>query len=194
MMLLPGSFSGRASSPRPHLGGRCRGRRTSLAIWKQETARVRIALLAATSAFVSGQRGELVRRGAKRRAGESGDLVRDQLGPLGMGVESRSDRGPASSASSWRPSSVRSSAPSQNASCAAQPLNSCPSVSGVASIRWVRPTLTMSLNASLLASMPFRRAATAGKRRSLISRAAATCITVGKTSFDDCERLTSSFG
>src|SRR5580700_506108 len=52
----------------------------------------------------------------------------------------------------------------------------------------------MSAKAADFSSIAPRRAATAGKSRSLISSAAATCITVGNTSFDDCDRFTSSFG
>ncbi len=52
----------------------------------------------------------------------------------------------------------------------------------------------MSLNSALFFSIAARSFATAGKSLSLISSATATCITVGNTSFDDCDRFTSSFG
>ncbi len=113
--------------------------------------------------LVPGERRELVRGRAKRRARER-RRSRSATPSAHFGCVLRPvPTAVPPSASSYSPSSVRSSALSQNASCAAQPLNSCPSVSGVASIRWVRPTLTMSLNSSLFASMPLRSAATAGQ-------------------------------
>ena len=70
----------------------------------------------------------------------------------------------------------------------------CPRVSGVASCRWVRPIITTSSNARALASKVRRSASTAGSRSSAIAAASAMCITVGKVSFEDWLRFTSSFG
>src|SRR5712692_5716666 len=79
-------------------------------------------------------------------------------------------------------------------SCDTQPEISCPRVSGVASCRWVRPILTMSLNAADFAASASRRRLSAGTRRSCSAWTAATFIAVGKTSLEDCPRLTSSLG
>ena len=69
--------------------------------------------------------------------------------------------------------------------------NSCPSVNGVASCKCVRPILTMSANAAALPDNVVRRRARNEVARYL--SAAATCIAVGNTSFEDWPRLT-SFG
>ena len=67
-------------------------------------------------------------------------------------------------------------------------------MSGVASIRCVRPIFTTSATAFDLASRVARSFATAGSNASWICTAAATCMTVGKTSFELCDLLTSSLG
>ena len=72
---------------------------------------------------------------------------------------------------------------------------SCPSVSGTASWRCVRPILTMSrerLGLPRRACRASRR--TAGTSRPRICSTAAMCMAVGKVSFDDWLLLTSSFG
>ena len=79
-------------------------------------------------------------------------------------------------------------------SCAAHPEISCPSVSGVASCRCVRPIFTTSANAADLSASTSRSRVTAGTRRCTISSAAARCIAVGNVSFDDCDIFTSSLG
>ena len=73
MMLLPGSFSGRCSSPSPHRGP-LPSRRTSLAILKHATASVLIAPLAATSASCPASAANLLGAVRERRARERGDL------------------------------------------------------------------------------------------------------------------------
>ena len=45
---------------------------------------------------------------------------------------------------------------SAKSSCATQPPITCPSVTGVASCRWVRPTMTMSANSSAFAASTSR--------------------------------------
>ena len=72
----------------------------------------------------------------------------------------------------------------------AWPENSWPSVSGVASWRWVRPIFTMSSNARAFDSRVARSRARAGSSRSVVSTATAMWIALGKTSLVDCERLT----
>ena len=89
----------------------------------------------------------------------------------------------ASSCSGGRPRAIACSAWS---SCATQPEISWPSVSGVASCRWVRPILTMSAKAARLVgerAAQRRAGPAAGRWRS--PSTAATCIAVGKTSLDD---------
>ena len=69
-----------------------------------------------------------------------------------------------------------------------------PRVTGVASWRWVRPSITTSALAAAFARSVSRRPSTAGMSAPSISSTVAMCITVGNASFDDCERFTSSFG
>ena len=52
----------------------------------------------------------------------------------------------------------------------------------------------MPLNAADLAAKVARKVAKAGNRLRTISRPAARCMAVGKMSFEDCPKLTSSFG
>ncbi|MNS91569.1 hypothetical protein D3C72_1256630 [compost metagenome] len=73
---------------------------------------------------------------------------------------------------------------------AAKPSKLRPSVVGTASIRWVRASFRMSAKSVARAWRLSRRAASAGSSRSSSSSTALRCITVGKLSFDDCERLT----
>jgi hypothetical protein len=79
-------------------------------------------------------------------------------------------------------------------SWAAYPANSWPSVTGTASIRWVRPDLTTSVNASALACSDASSASSAGISRFVASSSAARCTALGKTSFDDWPMLTWSLG
>ena len=76
----------------------------------------------------------------------------------------------------------------------AQPPISCPTVSGVASIRCVRPILTTSANSLALASMAWCTRRTAGISALFMRSAAAMCMAVGKVSFEDCDMFTSSLG
>ena len=78
--------------------------------------------------------------------------------------------------------------------CAAYPPNSWPRRTGVASIRWVRPLLSTSSNASALSEKASCSRSRAGSNSSCSARLAETCIAVGITSFDDCDMLTWSFG
>src|SRR5664279_4290005 len=76
----------------------------------------------------------------------------------------------------------------------AKPPNSWPSVTGVASIRWVRPDFTTVANSADLASKDFARRSRAGISSLLADAVAATWIEVGKTSLDDWLALTWSLG
>ena len=98
------------------------------------------------------------------------------------------------SASSCRPGSVPRTVASAWSSWATQPEMTWPSVTGVASCRCVRPTMTTSANSSALAASVSRSSSIAGMSSSSSSTAAAMCITAGKVSLLDCPRLTSSLG
>ena len=87
--------------------------------------------------------------------------------------------------------SVRSTA---FATWAAYPENSCPSVTGVASIKCVRPILMIGSNARAFASSAACKCSSAGRRFSLNATATLTCSAVGMMSLDDCPRFTSSLG
>ena len=78
--------------------------------------------------------------------------------------------------------------------CVPYPWNSWPSVTGVASIRCVRPALTTLSNSVPLASSVDIRWASAGMRSCTTASVAATWIDDGNTSLDDWDALTSSFG
>jgi hypothetical protein len=90
----------------------------------------------------------------------------------------------------WRLSSMRSEA---EASCADHAPSSCARVSGIASIRWVRPVLTTRPRLFARRSMVERRCSSAGSRSSLQASTAATWIAVGMTSLELCPMLTWSF-
>ena len=64
----------------------------------------------------------------------------------------------------------------------------------MASIRWVRPLLTTSANSSALRDSDSSRCCRAGIRSRTIAPVAATWMADGKTSLDDCEAFTWSFG
>ncbi len=77
---------------------------------------------------------------------------------------------------------------------AAYPPNSWPSITGVASMRWVRPDFTSPANSSALADRLRSRVARAGSRRSVTATADATWIEVGNVSLLDWLALTWSLG
>ena len=98
------------------------------------------------------------------------------------------------SGSSASRGSVDSSRSMPSRTCAAYPPNSWPSVTGVASIRWVRPDLTTLANSSALASNASARWSSAGMRSRVIASVAATWIEVGNVSLLDWLALTWSLG
>ena len=77
---------------------------------------------------------------------------------------------------------------------AAYPLNSCPSVTGVASMRCVRPAFTSGANSSAFRSRLAASRSSDGIRSATTARVAATWIAVGKTSLLDWLALTWSLG
>ena len=67
-------------------------------------------------------------------------------------------------------------------------------MTGVASIRCVRPDFTTPAHASAFSSSAAARCSSAGTRSWTTPAVAATCTLVGNTSLDDCDALTWSFG
>ena len=84
--------------------------------------------------------------------------------------------------------------PTASPICRAQPDHSCPTVSGTASCKCVRPILTTSFHASAFAVIALASASAFDSRCCSSASTAAMCIAVGKLSFEDCPMLTSSFG
>ena len=110
--------------------------------------------------------------------------MRVEAGADRRSAERQRHTGPAAN-SAWR-ARRRAARPSREITC--------PSVTGVASCRCVRPIITTSANACALASSVSRSRSSAGNSASVDLVDGAMCITAGNVSFDDCPRLTSSFG
>ena len=192
MIELPGSFSGRCSSPSPQRGPEA-SQRTSLAIFVSATASVFSAPCALTSGswdasaanrFAAQRSGSPV--SAARRAATRSPNCGCVFSPVPTAVPPT-----ASSCSGPRHAPIAWSAWS---SWATQPDISWPRVTGVASCRCVRPIFTMPAYAEALAASVARSARSAGCSSYVALPAAATCIAVGKMSLVDCPRLTWSFG
>lgn len=79
-------------------------------------------------------------------------------------------------------------------SCVTYPLNSCPSVKGVASWVWVLPIFIMWANSLAFLSIASWRFCKLGRRCLLISTATAMCMAVGNVSFELWLLLTWSLG
>ena len=90
--------------------------------------------------------------------------------------------------------SVDSSRSMPSRTIAAYPPNSWPSITGVASIRCVRPDFTTSLNSSAFASRARARWSSAGTRSLVVASTAATWMLVGKVSLLDWLAFTWSLG
>mmetsp|Transcript_10137 Transcript_10137/g.25382 ORF Transcript_10137/g.25382 Transcript_10137/m.25382 type:complete len:346 (+) Transcript_10137:114-1151(+) len=192
MMLDPGSFSGRASSPRPQRGPDPSQRR-SLASFMKEQASVFSAPCANTSASWEASASNLL--GAEWNASPDKALILAATSSANLGCVLR----PVPTA--VPPCARRRSLPSDcstrsmpYSTWARQPENSWPNVRGVASIRWVRPTLMMFSNCTSFSARAWWSFLKAGRRRCSTVSTAAMCMAVGNTSLDDCDMLTSSFG
>ena len=152
MIELPGSFSGITISPSPQRGPEA-SQRTSLAIFISATASVFSAPCSATSASWPASAANLFGAVMNGSPVIVAIFCGDAHGVLGMRVQTRADRRAAErelvepAAAPPRPRATARS------SCATQPENSWPSVSGVASCKCVRPIFTMSAKAA-----PSRRA------------------------------------
>ena len=82
MMLEPGSFSGRLSSPSPERGPEP-SQRTSLAIFMRLTASVRMAAVGRDERVVRGERRELVGGAREGQPGQLGDARRGRRTEVG---------------------------------------------------------------------------------------------------------------
>ena len=115
-------------------------------------------------------------------------------GERGRGVDAgphcRSSEGQLAERRRCRPATGASAPASRPAHASA----SWPSVTGVASIRWVRPDLTTVANRSASTRNSAIRASTAGWTSSTRSRATAMRMAAGTVSLEDCEALTWSLG
>jgi hypothetical protein len=188
MMLLPGCSAGRDISLNPASGPLFIQRR-SLAIFIRLTASVRnwpdsstAVSCAASEAKKSrlGRRSRLVcfdSRAAARAANSGGALI-----PVPTAVP------PSASACSRGRDACRRAMPSST--WVRQAPISCASVSGIASIRCVRPVLTVSPTSAALRASVSDNSFSAGSRCSAIASAAPTWITVGITSLLLWLRLT----
>ena len=192
MIEEPGSFSGIRSSPRPARGPEA-SQRTSFANFISVAAVVRSAAEAARVASCPASAANLF--GAltigspvsfaialAARSANSGWL----LIPVPTAVPPR-----AMARNSCCAALMRAISPASAAACAP---NSCPRVSGTASCKCVRPILTTFFQASAFVAMVLWRCSSEGSRLFVTASVAAICTALGKASFDDCERLTSSFG
>mmetsp|Transcript_17790 Transcript_17790/g.42698 ORF Transcript_17790/g.42698 Transcript_17790/m.42698 type:complete len:396 (-) Transcript_17790:392-1579(-) len=192
MMLLPGSFSGRLSSPRPQRGPLPRNL-MSLATFIREQATVLRCPLASTMASCAARASNLlgaVTKGSPVSAATSAATCSAKpsnvLRPVPTAVPPCAILYSAGSADSTLSMPL--------ITCAAYPLNSCPRVRGVASCVWVLPIFTIAENSAAFASSDVWSFSSLGMRLWVISVAAAMCITVGKVSLELCPLLTWSFG
>mmetsp|Transcript_26462 Transcript_26462/g.67199 ORF Transcript_26462/g.67199 Transcript_26462/m.67199 type:complete len:284 (+) Transcript_26462:565-1416(+) len=184
----PGSFSGKESSPSPQRGPLPRKRR-SLAILFSEQASTLSAPDASTIASCAASASNLfgaVTNGRPvsfaMRAAISSAYPSTVLSPVPTAVPPR--------ASSLRRGSTASTRRIPLVTCCAYPLNSCPSVSGVASCVCVRPILRMLANSVDLAASAVCSSRSPGSSTSWIWPTAAMDIAVGNESFDDWPMLT----
>ena len=192
MMEEPGCSDGREISPIPHRGPDDRSRR-SWAIFIRDAATPFSAPLAATSGscapiasnrFSAGRNGIPVARAISAivRAANSGWA----FNPVPTAVPP--------SGSSSRSANVARTRRIPWSTWEAYPENSCPSVTGTASCKWVLPIFRTSENSAAFPERASRSAASAGRSRSDSSRRAAIRIADGITSLLDWHRFAWSFG
>jgi len=192
MIEEPGWRSGREISARPVRGPDDIQRR-SLAIFVRPTAIVRSCPLVSTTpsrAPCASKWSRASVRGSPVTRATSSMTAAENPGGVLMPVPTAvPPRG--SSASRGRDARSRST---PYETCAAYPPNSCPSVTGVASIRCVRPDLTTSANSRDLRVRAAARCSSAGIRSWVTAAVAAMWMEDGKTSFDDWDAFTWSLG
>ena len=189
MIELPGSFSGIEISPRP-LRGPEAIQRTSLAIFISEAASVLSAPCANKQGVVSRERLELVGGRDERIAREPGQLGGHAHGELGVCVQARADgRAAQGQLAQMRDRLfdmlepvVEKLDPARNLLAERQRSR----------VHQVRPADLDDVpkRRGLLAPASSRSTPTEGISRPRRAVTAATCIAVGKTSFDDWPMLT----
>ena len=171
MMLLPGCSAGRAISPRPASGPLFIQRR-SLAIFMRLTASTFSCPDSSTAVSCADMRLEVVARWARSASPVSRrQLGAEALPELRMRIDAGADRGAAlrQRAAAAARTACRRAMPFSI--CVRQPDSSCDSVTGIASIRCVRPVLTMSATSCSLALQ--RLAQMLERRQQLLAAAAA---------------------
>ena len=194
MMLDPGCRSGRWISASPVVGPLPIQRR-SLQILVRPTAIVRSTPLSSTSESRVPWASKWSRASVNSCPVTVGEPLDDRGREARRRVDAGADRGAAQRQLAHPGEHGRRAARRRSASVAAYPPNSWPSMTGVASIRWVRPDFTTSANSSALARQAVARSTrgrAAGPRRP--PSVAATWIAVGKVSLEDWLALTWSLG
>mmetsp|Transcript_12555 Transcript_12555/g.52808 ORF Transcript_12555/g.52808 Transcript_12555/m.52808 type:complete len:221 (+) Transcript_12555:424-1086(+) len=192
IMELPGSFSGRESSPRPQRGPLAR-KRMSLATFMSEHATTLRAPLISTIASCAAIASNLLRAVTNGSPVAAATFSATFSAKPSLVLRPVPTAVPPCASSSTAGSAARTRA-APLATCAAYPPNSWPSVSGTASWVCVRPILTMWSNSSAFLASAALSESSAGATRCAASVAAAMCITLGKVSFELWPRLTWSLG
>ena len=188
----PGSFSGINSSPKPHRGPEA-DQRTSFAILNNDAASVFSDPESCTIASCAESASNLL--GAVRNGKpDSSAILAATLSAYPSGVFKPVPTAVPPNANSNICTIEPFTRCKPLSSCATYPENSWPTVTGVASIKWVRPILTTSLKASAFSAKVSLKRATIGTNRRSTSITAAICIAVGNVSLELCDLFTSSFG
>ena len=155
MMLEPGSLAGRESSPKPQRGPDP-SHLTSFAIFIREAARVFRAPEAATSASWAANWANLFSALTNPRPVFSAIWPATVSANSGWVLRPVPTAVPPSASSSRSPIALSTRLMAAS-SIETYPLNSCPRVSGTASMRWVLPILTMLLKSLDLLAKALRK-------------------------------------
>ena len=157
----PGSFSGRTSSPEPAARARAEPAQVVGDLHERHGQGAQ-RTVSEDERIVRGQGGELVRRAHEGQAGRLCDGPGHPLAELGMRVEPGPDGGAAErqfvEPGQGRLDPLRRRRPAGPRN----PENSCPSVRGTASMRWVRPIFVTCAKASSFSWRASRSARTEG--------------------------------
>ena len=191
MMEEPGSFSGISSSPMP-LRGPEAYQRTSFAIFMSASARTRSAPDTRTRASWAPSAAK--RLSACLKAIPVSSEIFSAVSSPNFGCAFRPVPTAVPPMASSRARESAYSMPSRAKSiCATHPEMTWPRRIGVASCRWVRPTMMTSSNSFAFPSRVSRSWRTRGYM-SCSSETTAMCMAVGKVSFEDWPRFTWSLG
>ena len=145
MMLDPGWRSGRWISASPVVGPEDIQRR-SLQILVRPTAKVRSTPLSSTSESRVPWASKWSRASVNGWPVSAGERLDHRGGEAGRGVDAGADRGAAERQLADAGEHRLRAARRRSGTVAAYPPNSWPSITGVASIRWVRPDFTTPAN------------------------------------------------